>query len=152
MIKIPLRIIILAFSFDLLFVSSKLVFDVSIPIPRYNKYMVPNKELILNGKLKANDKLPSTRELSINLNIERNVVIDCYEQLMAEGYVYTKSGSGTYICEGVTFPKIKIRTEAHFNKGDNYIEKISFRTGIPDLDNIPINKLVKGIRSLADVM
>lgn len=101
------------------------------------------KELILNGKLKSNDKLPSTRELSINLNIARNVVLDCYEQLMAEGYVYTKSGSGTYICEGVAFPKIKIRTESHFNKSDNYIEKISFRTGIPDLDNIPINKWAK---------
>ncbi|WP_373844826.1 PLP-dependent aminotransferase family protein [Clostridium sp.] len=98
------------------------------------------KELILNGNLKSDDKLPSTRELSRNLNIARNVVLDCYEQLMAEGYVYTKSGSGTYICEGVKFQQIKIRTESHFNKSDNNIEKISFRTGIPDLDNIPINK------------
>lgn len=98
------------------------------------------KEVILNGNLKSDDKLPSTRELSRNLNIARNVVLDCYEQLMAEGYVYTKSGSGTYICEGVKFQQIKIRTESHFNKSDNNIEKISFRTGIPDLDNIPINK------------
>ena len=98
------------------------------------------KELILNGNLKSDDKLPSTRELSRDLNIARNVVLDCYEQLMAEGYVYTKSGSGTYICEGVKFQQIKVRTESHFNKSDNNIEKISFRTGIPDLDNIPINK------------
>lgn len=98
------------------------------------------KEVILNGNLKSDDKLPSTRELSRNLNIARNVVLDCYEQLMAEGYVYTKSGSGTYICEGVKFQQIKIRTESHFNKSDNNIEKISFRTGIPHLDNIPINK------------
>lgn len=98
------------------------------------------KGLIMNGNLKSNDKLPSTRELSRDLNIARNVVIDCYEQLMAEGYVYSKGGSGTYICEGVKFQQIKIRTESHFNKSDNIIEKISFRTGIPDLDNIPINK------------
>ena len=98
------------------------------------------KELILNGNLKLNDKLPSTRELSRDLNIARNVVLDCYEQLMAEGYVYTKSGSGTYICEGVKFRQIRIRMESRFNKSDNNIEKISFRTGIPDLDNIPINK------------
>ncbi|WP_297430258.1 PLP-dependent aminotransferase family protein [Clostridium sp.] len=98
------------------------------------------KGLIMNGNLKSNDKLPSTRELSSDLNIARNVVIDCYEQLMAEGYVYSKGGSGTYICEGVKFQQVKIRTESHFNKSDNSIEKISFRTGVPDLDNIPINK------------
>lgn len=98
------------------------------------------KESILSGALKSNDKLPSTRELSKDLNIARNVVLDCYEQLMAEGYVYTKSCSGTYISEGIRFQKIKIRTESHFNKSDSDIEKISFRTGIPDLDNIPVNK------------
>lgn len=98
------------------------------------------KESILNGNLKSNDKLPSTRELSRDLNIARNVVLDCYEQLIAEGYIYTKSGSGTYICEGVKFQQIKIKMESHFNKSDNDIEKISFRTGVPDLNNIPINK------------
>lgn len=98
------------------------------------------KELILSGKLKSKDKLPSTRELSRDLNIARNVVLDCYEQLMAEGYVYSKSGSGTYVCEGVKFQQVKIKTKSHLNKSANGIEKISFRTGIPDLDNIPINK------------
>lgn len=101
------------------------------------------KESILNGNLKSNDKLPSTRELSRDLNVARNVVVDCYEQLMAEGYAYTKSGSGTYICEGVKFQPIKTKTEPHFNKRNNDIRKISFRTGIPDLDSIPINKWAK---------
>ena len=39
------------------------------------------KELILNGNLKSDDKLPSTRELSRNLNIARNVV---------QGLIYVK--------------------------------------------------------------
>lgn len=98
------------------------------------------KQSILSGNLKSKDKLPSTRELSRDLNVARNVVLDCYEQLIAEGYVYTKSGSGTYVCEGVKFQQIKIKPESKINKNYNNIEKISFRTGIPDLDNIPINK------------
>ncbi len=101
------------------------------------------KESVLNGNLKSNDKLPSTRELSKDLNIARNVVLDCYEQLIAEGYIYTKSGSGTYICEGVKFQQNKTKTETHFNKNECSIEKISFRTGIPDLDHIPIIKWAK---------
>lgn len=98
------------------------------------------KELILSGKLKSKDKLPSTRELARDLNISRNVVIDCYEQLMAEGYVYSQNSSGTYVCEGIKFQQVKMQTESHCNKSDNGIEKISFRTGVPDLDSIPIDK------------
>ncbi|WP_459479999.1 MocR-like pyridoxine biosynthesis transcription factor PdxR [Clostridium saccharoperbutylacetonicum] len=98
------------------------------------------KNSILKGKLKSNDKLPSTRELSRDLNIARNVVLDCYEQLMAEGYIYTKSGSGSYICEGINFQQIKLKRKSQINKNDTDVEKISFRTGIPDLDSIPINK------------
>lgn len=101
------------------------------------------KESILNGNLKSNDKLPSTRELSKDLNIARNVVLDCYEQLITEGYAYTKSGSGTYICEGVKFQQNKIKMEPHFNKNETDLGKISFRTGIPDLDHIPIGKWAK---------
>jgi GntR family transcriptional regulator/MocR family aminotransferase len=101
------------------------------------------KESILNGNLKSNDKLPSTRQLSKDLNIARNVVLDCYEQLIAEGYAYTKSGSGTYICEGVVLQQQKIRMESHLNENEINLGKISFRTGIPDLDNIPISKWAK---------
>ncbi len=98
------------------------------------------KESILNGSLKSNDKLPSTRELARDLKVARNVVLDCYEQLTAEGYIYTKSGSGSYISEGVKFQHNKISADTHVSKNQNNIEKISFRTGIPDLENIPINK------------
>lgn len=56
------------------------------------------KDNILNGTLKHNEKLPSSRELAIDINVSRNAVLESYEQLIAEGYLYSKNGSGTYVC------------------------------------------------------
>lgn len=42
------------------------------------------KESILSGKIAAGTKLPSSRELSRELHVARNVVIEGYEQLIAE--------------------------------------------------------------------
>ena len=65
------------------------------------------KKSILNGTLTGGMKLPSSRELSNELHVARNVVIEGYEQLIAEGYAYSKNGSGTYIKQGVVLPALK---------------------------------------------
>ena len=101
------------------------------------------REAILSGTIKAGEKLPGTRELSKELKVARNVVIESYEQLLAEGYVYTKNGSGTFVGDGIFFKKTDI--EPSVNHLDVIEEKekkdtISFRTGIPDLASIPIQK------------
>ena len=61
------------------------------------------KKSILDGILKENEKLPSSRELSKDLSVSRNIVVESYEQLIAEGYLYTKKGAGTYVSEGTVF-------------------------------------------------
>ena len=101
------------------------------------------RESIFNGTLKEGEKLPSTRELAKYHNIARNVVIESYEQLMAEGYIYAKNGSGTYVAEGISFK----RTNTHHYQSESKTpiknlneDIISFRTGIPELSSIPIKK------------
>ncbi|MEH7073365.1 PLP-dependent aminotransferase family protein [Neobacillus drentensis] len=59
------------------------------------------KENILTGKLKANEKLPSKRSLAEQLNVSINSVSSGYEQLLAEGYIYTIERSG-YFVENIT--------------------------------------------------
>ncbi|MBP2256707.1 MocR-like transcriptional regulator GabR [Virgibacillus alimentarius] len=56
---------------------------------------------ILNRKLKANEKLPSKRKLAEQLNVSVNSVTNAYEQLLAEGYIYTKERKGYYV-ENIT--------------------------------------------------
>jgi GntR family transcriptional regulator / MocR family aminotransferase len=60
------------------------------------------REAILSGALHSGEKLPSTREMSEQLGISRTVVLLAYDQLLAEGYVEGRAGSGTYVSVGIT--------------------------------------------------
>jgi GntR family transcriptional regulator/MocR family aminotransferase len=100
------------------------------------------KESVLKGALQSEEKLPSSRELSRYLNVARNVVIESYEQLIAEGYAYSKNGSGTYICDGIQLPPPPLTNKTLPTREHNLdsTNVISFRSGIPDLECIPIKK------------
>ena len=56
---------------------------------------------ILNGRFSPGDRLPSTRELANALRVSRATVATAYEQLMAEGYLDTQHGSGTFVCRAL---------------------------------------------------
>lgn len=49
------------------------------------------------GRLRADDRLPSTRMLARRLSVSRTVTAAAYEQLHAEGWIAGKHGSGTYV-------------------------------------------------------
>jgi GntR family transcriptional regulator / MocR family aminotransferase len=55
------------------------------------------RRLILAGTLKAGSRLPASRELAGDLAVARNTVIDAYAQLIAEGYLESRVGSGSYV-------------------------------------------------------
>lgn len=52
------------------------------------------KKQILSGQLAEGQKLPSTRFLARDLSIGRNTVENAYGQLVSEGYIESKQGSG----------------------------------------------------------
>jgi DNA-binding transcriptional MocR family regulator len=57
------------------------------------------KELILSGVLQAGSKLPASRELGIILKVSRNTIIQAYQYLEDDGFVYTVQGQGTFVAE-----------------------------------------------------
>ncbi|HJU38278.1 MAG TPA: PLP-dependent aminotransferase family protein [Tahibacter sp.] len=63
------------------------------------------REAILDGTFGAGARLPSTRDLAEQLGISRTVVVLAYEQLLAEGYVIGRGGSGTYVPENLASPR-----------------------------------------------
>ena len=54
---------------------------------------------ILDGKIKAREKLPSKRSFAKNLGVSTITVENAYAQLMAEGYLYSVPKSGYYAAE-----------------------------------------------------
>jgi GntR family transcriptional regulator/MocR family aminotransferase len=57
------------------------------------------KKDILEYKLSPNEKLPSKRAFAKHLNISTITVENAYNQLCAEGYIYSIPKSGFYVCD-----------------------------------------------------
>ncbi len=52
---------------------------------------------ILGGQLAAATRVPATRDLALELGVSRNVAIMAYRQLLDEGYLTARKGSGTFV-------------------------------------------------------
>ena len=62
------------------------------------------RSAILSQSLRPGTKLPSTRQLASQLSVARSVVVSAYEQLLAEGYLSGKIGSGSYVSSDLPEP------------------------------------------------
>jgi GntR family transcriptional regulator/MocR family aminotransferase len=69
--------------------------------PLFRQVYLGLRQAILSGTFHAGDRFPSTRDLAEQLGISRTVVLLAYDQLLAEGFVVGRSGSGTYVSEGL---------------------------------------------------
>ena len=68
-------------------------------LPKFRQLGSQLRDMILSGQLKTGTQLPSTRELASTLSISRLTVQNTYEQLIAEGYLDAKTGSGTFVAQ-----------------------------------------------------
>ena len=57
------------------------------------------REAVLTGQLRSGDLLPSSRALAKELALARKTVQDAYAQLISEGYIDGKVGSGTRVAQ-----------------------------------------------------
>lgn len=73
------------------------VLDDSRKKPYYLQLYDYIKEAILKGEIRENEKLPSLRSLSRSTGLSVTTVEQSYNQLLVEGYVYSKAQSGYYV-------------------------------------------------------
>lgn len=66
-------------------------------VPLFRQVLDQLKEKIDNDILKPGDKLPSTRNLSNQLGVNRTTVYKAYQELWALGYIESKSGSYSFV-------------------------------------------------------
>jgi GntR family transcriptional regulator / MocR family aminotransferase len=67
--------------------------------PLFRQVYAGLRGAILSGTLRPDDQLPSTRDLAVQLGVSRTVVVQAFEQLLAEGFASARAGSGTYVSE-----------------------------------------------------
>jgi GntR family transcriptional regulator/MocR family aminotransferase len=82
--------------------SSKPIFaplhlDAAQAEPLYQQLYAEIRAAILGGRLAAGARLPSSRELAAGLGVARATVVGAFEQLLAEGYLESRVGSGTFV-------------------------------------------------------
>src|SRR5699024_7028397 len=108
------------------------------------------KQAILNNQLQAYGKLPSKRKLSEQLGVSVNSVTSAYEQLVAEGYIYTKEKQGYYVEAIVSLMDTEIEAE---ELPEDLIEEVPDDTGwvsfshmTSDVRLFPMNEWLKAQR------
>ncbi|MCT4621271.1 MAG: PLP-dependent aminotransferase family protein [Marinisporobacter sp.] len=86
--------------------------DKNSPQHLYMQLFYKIRQLIMEGKLKANQKLPPIRQLANTLGVNTSTIVNAYGLLEKEGFVYKKIGSGTFVSP-----------REDDNLGDNILQK-----------------------------
>ena len=87
---------------------------------------------IRQGQLKSGTRLPSTRALALDLSLARNTIVEVYGQLVAEGWLESRPGSGTWVSARPTaFTPPMTRSVPSSGS------KFDLRAGIPDASTFP---------------
>ncbi len=81
-----------------------LTLDRSAPTPLGLQLAAGVREQVLAGTLRRGDRLPSSRALAADLGVSRSVAEQAYDQLLAEGWLEARRGSGTYVASGGLAP------------------------------------------------
>ena len=99
------------------------------------------RDAIRSGRLAADTAVPSTRLLADQLGLSRGVVVEAYEQLVAEGYLAARPGGATRVCArsaelSAAVPGELPPTEPRFD----------FHYGRPDVTQFPRQAWLRSLR------
>ncbi len=141
--------------------------------PLYQQIMTFLRTGIQTGGLSAETRLPSTRQLARDIGVNRITVDTAYAELEADGLVYTRVGSGTYVlpyhplqplpkeAPGAPWPlwqqEIQARNEQHSKVSPDELLRVraagqshplSFAGGIGDSRLFPVQDFRKVIQAV----
>lgn len=75
--------------------------------PLYEQIKEKMKFLIIGGILHDGDRIPSVRELAVDMTINPNTVARAYRELESEGFIYSQKAKGYFVAP-----------REHIEKGD----------------------------------
>lgn len=66
------------------------------PRPVYEQIMDELRKMIISGVFAPDERLPSVRELAVQLAINPNTIQRAYRELEQSGYIYSVAGKGNF--------------------------------------------------------
>ncbi|WP_028536491.1 PLP-dependent aminotransferase family protein [Paludibacterium yongneupense] len=93
---------------------------------------------IVDGRLAAGERLPSSRELADRLGVSRQTTLDVFERLSAEGFLCPRPGAGTFVAPGIARTAVPNPAIAADGAGDWLqpeavpAHSLEFRGGVTD--------------------
>jgi GntR family transcriptional regulator/MocR family aminotransferase len=135
------------------------VLDALAPEPLHRQLYFGIRQAILEGRLGAGLRLPSTRTIAREFAISRNTVLAAFEQLAAEGYLDGRVGAGSFVSHrlpeetprarelreavratgGATARGASRRGRALAALGASSSRPRPFAPGLPELDRFPFD-------------
>ncbi|MEV7673267.1 PLP-dependent aminotransferase family protein [Streptomyces sp. NPDC088752] len=103
------------------------------------------REAVRSGRLAAGTRLPSSRSLAADLGTARNTVADAYAELVAEGWLTARQGSGTRVAERAE-PRDRPRHRPPTTPPAIATPVHNLRAGTPDLASFPRADWLKAYR------
>src|SRR5690242_17561340 len=98
------------------------------------------REAVQAGRLVPGTRLPSSRSLALDLGIARNTVAEAYAELVAEGWLTARQGSGTVVAQRVAPPPPVTRRAADADV------RFDLTVSMPDITEFPRAEWVRSTR------
>ena len=95
------------------------------------------RQAVQTGRLTAGTRLPASRTLAADLAVARNTVADVYGQLVAEGWLTARQGSGTRVAEHPAAKPAAMAAPAATVPDSGESPRYSLKAGLPDLSEFP---------------
>ncbi len=110
-------------------------------VPLHSQLEQAIRGAIRVGRLQAESVLPSTRALADQLAVSRGVVVEAYEQLVAEGYLSSQPGGTTRVCAKVAEPPAALAA-----RPARPAYRLDFGYGRPDVTQFPRQVWLRSLR------
>ena len=109
------------------------------PDPMYKQITDQIKDAIASSALKPEEKLPSIREMSRELNISEITIKRAYADLESDGYILTRSGLGSFVAD-INLGRLRKEKLREIKKELRSIVKSAEKFGISEDDIIDLIK------------
>lgn len=109
-------------------------------------------QIIKNGTLKSGDVLPSGRQLSEQLNVNRMTILKALDILIAEGWINTEERKGIFVAATLPVNQIDKKSSSYCSEKDtdSIFDQaiVSFDPGSPNANIAPIEELASAHRKI----